>query len=223
MLSPAPFVSSSSSSSSSTSGSGSIPVRAPTEFGGATSTAAAFSANTRLGADQVALDLDAVTNLQYQAHTLTRVAAEPFRGAPVVHGLANSSGGKSGPGLDARSVQLESQLKWGTGAAREPGTKLLAPAVNPRPYLTVPYMGRGSVNVAQDDAVRRGEHVFDADGNMQPTQLFLREPMKKPVASRVDTYHDPRSVPSTVARANAPVNTMRGGDNSRAEYATRSS
>lgn len=204
---PAPFVISSSSSSN--------------EFG----TAAAFSANTRLGADQVALDLAALANMQYQAHTLTRVMAEtnPFKGAPVVHGLANSSGGKSGPGLDAQSVQLESQLKWGTGAAREPGSKLVAPAINPRPYLTVPYMGRGSVNIAQDDAVRRGEHVFDTEGNMQPTQLFLREPMKKPVASRMNTYHDPRTVPSTVPRATAPVNTMRGGENSRAEYATRSS
>lgn len=215
MLSPAPFVSSSSSING-------ILVRAPTtDFGTITGTAAPFSANTQLGNDQVALDLASLANMQYQAHTLTRVMAEtnPFKGAPVVHGLANSSGGKSGPGLDAQSVRLESQLKWGTGAAREPGTKLLAPAVNPRPYLTVPYMGRGSVNIAQDDAVRRGEHVFDTEGNMQPTQLFLREPMKKPVAGRMDTYHDPRTVPSST-RVTAPVSTMRGGENSRAEYAT---
>lgn len=189
-----------------------------------TAASAPFNASTRLTDDFCDLSQANVTNMQFQTATLTRpaVTATPYR-VPVVRGLPNSTGGNSGPGLGARSVNVESDLIWSTGAARAPGAKN-HPGLNPRPYLTVPYLGRGSVNIAEDDAIRRGEYFHYPNGTRQPTQLVLREPAKKTDGGMSDTYNDPANVPSIENKplANAPINALRGGVSTRAEFATRS-
>lgn len=188
-----------------------------------TAASAPFNASTRLTDDYSDLSQANLTNMQFQTATLTPIMTDsPYR-VPVVRGLANSTGGNAGPGLGPRSVRVESSLVWSTGAARAPGAKY-HPGENPRPYLTVPYMGRGSVNIAEDDAVRRGEYVHFPDGARQPTQLALREPAKRDANGVQDTYNDPANVPNIrdKPRNPAPVNTMRGGEHTRAEYATRS-
>lgn len=204
------------------------PFAPPTAGGGmtevtTTAASAGFNASTRLTDDYCDLSQANLTNLQFQTATLTPVLADsPYRGVPVVRGLANSSGGNSGPGLGAASVRVASDLRWSTGAARAPGAKF-HPGLNPRPYLTVPYMGRGAVNVAEDDAVRRGEYVHFPNGEKQPTQLALREPAKG-ARSVQDSYHDPGNVPSIEGKPRNPApQAPRGGIHTRAEYATRSS
>lgn len=189
-----------------------------------TAASAPFNASTRLRDDFTDLSQTNLTNLQYQTATLTPLRVDNPYQVHVVRGMANSTGGNAGPGLGAQSVRVESSLIWSTGAARAPGVKTPA-GLNPRPFLTVPYMGRGSVNIAEDDAVRRGEYVHYPDGTKQATVVALREPAKRSGNGGMeDTYNNPASLPSIRDRPRvaAPIDTLRGGAHTRAEYATRS-
>lgn len=185
----------------------------------------AFGASTRLTDDAVDLSTAHLDMLRFQSATLTPVIADanPYRtAAPLVRGLPGHSGGNAGPGLGPRAAGATAELQWSAGQARAAGAKL-PKGLNPRPLgATVPYMGRGSVNIAEDDAVRRGEYVLFPDGQRQQTRLFLREPARRAPDGPRDSYNNPDSVPQIPdhPRLPAPVNTLRGGASSRAEYAT---
>ena len=207
MMMPAPFV----------------PLHATTDVT-TTAASAPFNASTRLRDDYADMSQANLTNMQFQTATLTRLMVDNPHRVPVVRGMPNSTGGNAGPGLGAHSVRVESSLIWSTGAARAPGAQY-HPGENPRPFLTVPYMGRGSVKISTDDAIRRGEHVLYPNGAKQATQLALREPAKRDGNGVEDTYNNPANVPSieNKPRNPAPINALRGGVHVRAEYATRSS
>lgn len=171
-----------------------------------------FNASTRMRDDTADLSQQAILNMQYSQNTLTT----PYRAgaAPVVRGINASRGAF---GYSAQTTVLDSGLTWSAAASMRPvGTQLKA-GINKRIFLTVPYMGRGSVNVAVDDALRRGEAIHNAAEANANSMAYLREPAKRNGGGAIDDrYNNPANVPlpGGIVRAQEPIH-ARGGDSSR--------
>lgn len=94
-----------------------------------------------------------------------------------------SSGRVFGNGLGANEVEVETSLFWRTKMDRESEDLML----KQRPFLTVPYMGKGSVDPDHETSLQRGEYLRDKKtgqpvGSMAALRMPEYYPISRPMA-----------------------------------------
>ena len=87
--------------------------------------------------------------------------------------------GLMGPGLGPQSVQDENQLFWGTELDRSFEKVQLFP----RPFLTVPYLGRGSCDPTMESQLQQGEWIRGKKSVSNLTESNMDTPDKYPLSS----------------------------------------
>lgn len=123
-----------------------------------------FNQNDRIGLDRVDNTQQTLQNTRFANHMLANYFNETIS-APdlqfassqptmVINGVAN------GAGLNGQIVDYDSQLLIRTEQAR-PLEKL---SLNARPFVTIPYLGRGSSNPDVESQLIQGESTMDKKG-----------------------------------------------------------
>ena len=99
------------------------------------------------------------------------------------------SGMTNGSGLGGGSVEDESNLFWNTKIER-PLEKL---QLHERPFLTIPYMGRGSVDTALESQMMQGENVRGKksvatvmEQNFSPLEKYPLDAQKKATGNTIE-------------------------------------
>lgn len=143
-----------------------------------------FSANARIGADRADISQQNIQNMHFADHTLSHFYV-PTAGPSRVNFASESglmaSGNAMGNGLGAAEVEAETDLYWRTKAVRDVGKLNL----NPRTYVTVPYLGRGSCDTENETRMLRGEVLVDKrTGRAASSMAALRQPDDCPVPDR---------------------------------------
>ena len=119
-----------------------------------------FSNMGRIGSDSTD---NSQKNIQNSAHLnsvlYNHFSTLPERGhvafASATHGLLVDGVRGGGPGLDGTVIDNESSLWMKVGQER-PVEKLM---LMPRPFLTVPFLGRGSCDPTMESQMQQGEIV----------------------------------------------------------------
>ena len=120
-----------------------------------------FRSNVRIGMDQVSNTQKQIQNSRFTNHMLSGYFSESMTNDTVqfasqqpsmsVYGLAN------GVGLNGVIVDADSALTIGAEQER-PLEKL---QLMQRPFITVPYLGKGSVNPDLESQLLQGESIFE--------------------------------------------------------------
>jgi hypothetical protein len=123
-----------------------------------------FNKNDRIGLDQVDNTQRNLQNTRFATHMLSNYFSETIpkndiafasnQPTMVLNGVAN------GQGLNGNIIDYDSLLTIRTDQER-PLDKL---QLNPRPFVTVPYLGRGSCNPDLESQLLQGESVFEKKG-----------------------------------------------------------
>ena len=118
-----------------------------------------FHQSGRLGNDSVDNTQRTLQNTQYLNSVLSHYSSDKSSTAYVdfatqIPGMM-VSGMNGGNGLGGNSVEHESELFWKTQSERS----LEKLQLYERPFLTIPYMGRGSADPALESQLMQGENV----------------------------------------------------------------
>lgn len=123
-----------------------------------------FNNNDRIGADKVDNTQQNLQNTRFSNHMLSSYFSESITPNEIrfatsqptimMNGLAN------GDGLNGQIVDYDSELLIRTEQSR-PLEKL---SLNARPFVTIPYLGRGSCNPDIESQLLQGESVFEKKG-----------------------------------------------------------
>lgn len=120
----------------------------------------AFDNMSRIGNDSCNLDQNSIQNVSACNYTLQNYYANDCymsktistaTSQPCVFYSGVSNVGQSGCLVDANSALL-----LGTTQTSNPKSKL---DLNPRPYMTIPYLGRGSVDPVLESQMVQGEYI----------------------------------------------------------------
>ena len=145
-----------------------------------------FNQSTRIGSDSIDLSQQNIQNRQLSQASTTHYFSSPS--APdridfmAQSGLI-SNGKTAGNGLGSSEVNTETNLFWKTNMVREAGRLML----QPRQFITVPYMGKGSVNPDDETNLQRGEYLRDTRtgqpiGSIAALHLPENYPISRPIA-----------------------------------------
>ena len=145
-----------------------------------------FHQSGRLGNDSVDNTQKTLQNTKYLNSVLSHYSSEKSSTSYVdfatqIPGMM-VSGMNGGSGLGGVSVENESKLFWKTQNQR-PLEKL---QLHERPFLTIPYLGRGSVDPTLESQLMQGENVRGKksiatvmEQNFNPLDKYPLEPQKK--------------------------------------------
>ena len=115
----------------------------------------------RIGTDHTDLTQDNVSNMKYANHNLTNFVANRLSNDHVQFAIPQPAmtfnGLSNGNGLSGDSTHDESGLLLKTGQER-PVEKL---QLFQRPFITVPYLGRGSVDPTLESQLMQGEPIHE--------------------------------------------------------------
>ena len=118
-----------------------------------------FNQSDRLGSDIFYNTQDAIENRAYVSHTVNDLYTGQQTHRDIMFSTQQPglivNGNSRGLGLGANSVEDESKLLWKSEGQR-PLEKL---QLFPRPFLTVPYLGRGSCDPNIESQLMQGESV----------------------------------------------------------------
>ena len=118
-----------------------------------------FNQSDRLGSDVFYNTQDAIENRAYVSHTVNDLYTGQQMSRDVMFATQQPglmvNGVTRGMGLGSSSVEQESNLLWKSEGQR-PLEKL---QLFPRPFLTVPYLGRGSCDPNIESQLMQGESV----------------------------------------------------------------
>jgi hypothetical protein len=122
-------------------------------------TISSFNQSSRLGSDVFYHTQDAIENRAYMSHTVNDLytgqqISRDVQFATQQPGLM-INGVTRGMGLGPSSIEQESNLLWKSEGQR-PLEKL---QLFPRPFLTVPYLGKGSCDPNIESQLMQGESV----------------------------------------------------------------
>jgi hypothetical protein len=123
-----------------------------------------FNRNDRIGLDKVDNTQRNLQNTRFTNHMLSNYFSESI--TPNEINFATSyptmviSGIANGSGLNGQIVDYDSNLTIKTEQER-PLEKL---SLNARPFVTIPYLGRGSCNPDLESQLLQGESVFEKKG-----------------------------------------------------------
>lgn len=173
------------------------------------------SINTRIGADRADVSQQNIQNMMFADHTLTHYyvpTTDPSRITFASEAGLMSSGHALGNGLGATEVDLETELYWGTKLPKDAGKLNL----NPRTYVTVPYLGRGSFDTDTYNRLQRGEALLDKrTGRAANSMAALRQPADCPVPllhrPREQIDEDALDLPGWL-RGGVPTRAVTSGD-----------
>lgn len=149
-----------------------------------------FNASTRIGGDITDLTQQNIQNMQLANASTTHYFSPPSTSGHlqfmVQTGLAGN-GKTGGNGVGLAEVVTENSLFWKTQMARESGRLML----EPRTYVTVPFMGKGSVNPDYETSLQRGEYIRDKKtgqpiGSMAALHLPENYPINRPISGIVE-------------------------------------
>ena len=120
-----------------------------------------FNQSGRLGNDSVDNTQRTLQNTKYLTSVLSHYSSAPDNSSTQYVDFATQipgmmvSGMNGGSGLGGSSVEHESKLFWETQQER-PLERL---QLHERPFLTIPYLGRGSVDTMLESQMMQGENV----------------------------------------------------------------
>ena len=123
-----------------------------------------FNKNDRIGLDRVDNTQQNLQNTRFASHMLSNYFSETIstneiqfassQPTMVLNGLTN------GNGLNGQIVDYDSMLSIQSKQER-PLEKL---SLNQRPFVTIPYLGKGSVDPDMESQLLQGESVFEKKG-----------------------------------------------------------
>lgn len=120
-----------------------------------------FNNNGRIGNDTTDLTQQNLANTQYTNHMLTNYFSNNVSDNHVQFAVQQPTmsfnGLTNGNGINSAFVDTESVLQMKSGQERH-FEKL---QLFPRPFVTVPYLGRGSCDTNQESRLQQGENVSD--------------------------------------------------------------
>jgi hypothetical protein len=123
-----------------------------------------FNQNDRIGADRVDNTQQNLQNTRFANHMLANYFSESITSAEIQFATSQPSmilsGTANGDGLNGQVVDYDSQLLIRTEQSR-PLEKL---SLNSRPFVTIPYLGRGTCNPDTESQLLQGESVFEKKG-----------------------------------------------------------
>ena len=145
----------------------------------------------RIGADAVDHTQRNIYNTRFANYTLSNFVAENQSNAHVDFATAQPNvmfSGVSGTGLYSAGVDVDSQLSLKKTSERS----LEKLQLNERPFLTVPYLGKGSCNPVLETQLLQGEPSHDVksvstimtksfmDYSLYPTDSQMEEQVSNP-------------------------------------------
>jgi len=120
-----------------------------------------FFNNGRIGADNVDNTQRNMENTRYSSYMLSNYFAEPAENGHVNFATEQPnvmfSGAMNGPGLIGSLVDMDSNLVYKSQQERS----LEKLSLNQRPFLTVPYLGKGSCDPLLESQMLQGENSHD--------------------------------------------------------------
>jgi hypothetical protein len=120
-----------------------------------------FFNNGRIGADNVDNTQRNMENTRYSSYMLSNYFAEPAENSHVNFATEQPnvmfSGAMNGPGLIGSLVDMDSNLVYKSQQERS----LEKLSLNQRPFLTVPYLGKGSCDPLLESQMLQGENSHD--------------------------------------------------------------
>jgi hypothetical protein len=169
--------------------------------------ASAFNASARIGGDVVDLSQQTIQNSRILSFSTTNYFSNPSNSDRIAF-MADSgligSGRVFGNGLGSTEVETETNLFWRTKMDRESEDLML----KQRSILTVPYLGKGSVNTDYETSLQRGEYLRDKKTG---------QPIGSTAALRMPEYYPIQRPLSGIEEDNiALAGWQRGGVTSRA-------
>jgi|TARA_B100000902_G_scaffold253712_1_gene240199 hypothetical protein len=171
-------------------------------------TAYTFNNTGRIGADIEDLSQRTLDNTRYANHTLSNNFSSQLSNHHVKFALdqptLNFSGVTHGNGLHPTSIDHESNLIIKTEQQR-PFEKL---QLFQRPFSTVPYLGRGSVDPTLESQLRMGEAVTDRKSTSTIMDKSFNEYYLQPTDDKMENYV---SDPSNTVEEAALDGWVRGG------------
>lgn len=150
------------------------------------SPASLFNQSTRIGSDGIDLSQQNIQNRQMSQASMTHYFSSPSASDRIdfmAQSGLNGNGKTAGNGLGSSEVNVETNLFWKTNMAREAGKLTL----QPRQFITVPYMGKGSVNPDDETNLMRCEYLRDKRtgqpiGSMAALHMPDNYPIDRPFA-----------------------------------------
>jgi len=145
----------------------------------------------RIGADEVDNTQRNMYNTRFANHTLSNFFSENLSGAHVDFATSQPNvmfNGVSGAGIHGSSIDVDSLLSL----KRTPERSLEKLQLNERPFLTVPYLGKGSCNPLLESQLLHGEQIGDKksvstimtksfmDYSLYPTDSKMEEQVSNP-------------------------------------------
>ena len=145
----------------------------------------------RIGADAVDNTQRTMYNTRFANYTLSNFFSENLSGAHVDFATSQPNvmfNGVSGVGVHSGSVDVDSMLLLNQTKERS----LEKLQLNERPFLTVPYLGKGSCNPVLESQLLQGEHNGDKksvstimsksfmDYSLYPTDEKMEEQVSNP-------------------------------------------
>jgi len=120
-----------------------------------------FFKNGRIGADNVDNTQRNMENTRYSSYMLSNYFAEPSENGHVNFATEQPnvmfSGAMNGPGLIGNLVEVDTNLLYKSQQERS----LEKLSLNQRPFLTVPYLGKGSCDPLLESQMLQGENSHD--------------------------------------------------------------
>ena len=154
-----------------------------------------FNQSARFGNDSADQSQRTLQNTKYLTSVLSHYSSDKSSGESIHFATQYPgimvSGTNGGLGLGGMSVDHESNLLWKTDPQR-PHEKL---QLQTRPFLTVPYLGRGSCDPTLESQLRLGETVRGKksvstvmEQNFYPLDQYPMESSKKANVGTVEEY-----------------------------------
>jgi hypothetical protein len=120
-----------------------------------------FFNNGRIGADNVDNTQRNMENIRHSSYMLSNYFSEPADNGHVNFATEQPnvmfSGAMNGPGLIGNLVDMDSNLLYKSQQERS----LEKLSLNQRPFLTVPYLGKGSCDPLLESQMLQGENSHD--------------------------------------------------------------
>ena len=133
-----------------------------------------FNSNDRIGVDQVGNTQRQLQNTRFSNYMLSSYFSESLTNDTVSfatrYPTINLNGLANGDGLNSVIVDMDSALTIGSEQERA----LEKLQLMQRPFVTIPYLGRGTVNPDLESQLLQGESIFEKKGiSTVMTQSFM--------------------------------------------------
>ena len=120
-----------------------------------------FHHTGRLDSDETDKTQQNMQNTKFANYMLSNYVSENILSPSYIdfesRNLLMTTGNPTGPGISGDVIDVNSELTMNYVIER-PFQKL---DLNPRPFLTIPYLGRGSCDPDTETKIKQGEYFFD--------------------------------------------------------------